>query len=627
MTDRFISNGGNGDAAPGASLAQSEHKFLDISPGLQATLQNIVDDVVATLNCVGAMVATLEANNSLPVRAYAVKVAPEIIKQLEARLGISFVGPKSVAYLDDKKFKDNLSVRAIRGSNGRPQPYLISNSLYDLFRPVVNKPLSFVAQQTTNIKQVIAVPFYLEDEVVGNLFAAARTQFSASDIAFLTALGHQAAIAIQSQRRLDEAQALESIMFDLQASLTDETRAFKIITDAVVDKLGYLAAAVAPRVGNSLPVRAYSVNSTLISLDFVDKWQRRLGFDILGDRAVAYLDRPDFADQLSVRAIRNGQAQTSDSLYDLVRPIIPRLPILTLQTLLGIKQVISIPFFLDEEVVGNLYVISQRPKFAARELEVLKAFGQHAAISIHNAQLYRKSENLRKTAQMFAKMAFSSAAYVHSLRNHIGVFRIYLQMIASQLDETFQKLEPDIQERLNQAATILDHLHEPWRQQTDQQLEVNKCVSQAIAKISPDPNLLRNRDKITIQTALADNLLPVYTSPEMLTEVFRILIKNAIEAIKEKAPENGYEGELWVKSYMGDESTVEVLVQDNGHGIRSENLNNIFELGWSTKAVGMGFGLFWAQDYVEGLGGKIKVHSVWREGTTFRVQLPAIRKQ
>lgn len=608
------------------SPTQSEHKFLDISPTLQTTLQKIADDVVVSLNCVGAMVATLEPNNSLPVRAYTVNVPPEIINQLESRLGIGLVGPKSVAYLDEKKFKDNLSVRAIQG-NGRPEPFLISDSLYDLFRPVVSKPLSFLAQQAIGIKQVIAVPFYLDDEVVGNLFAATRTEFSTSDIAFLTALGHQAAIAIQSQRRLDEAQALESIIFDLHASLTDETRAFKIITDAVVDKLGYLAAAVAPRVGDSLPVRAYSVNSTLISQDFVDKWQHLLGFDILGQRAVAYLDRVDFADQLSVRAIRSGQVQTSDSLYDLVRPLIPRLPILTLQTLLGVKQVSSIPFFLGKEVVGNLYVISQRPRFSSRELTVLNAFGQQAAISIHNTQLYRKSENLRETAQMFAKMAFSSAAYVHSLRNHIGVFRIYLQMIAPQLDETFQKIEPDMEERLNQAVAILDNLHEPWRQQTDQQLEVNKCVSQAIAKISPDPNLLRNRDKITIHTIFADNLLPVYTSYEMLTEVFRVLIKNAIEAIKEKSQENGAEGELRVKSYMGDESTVEVMVQDNGNGIKPENLSNIFELGWSTKKAGMGFGLFWVKDYVEGLGGRIKVHSVWREGTTFRVQLPAARQR
>ena len=46
----------------------------DISPELQAVLQNIVDDVVRTLGCVGAMVAPLEGGNCLRVRAYAVDV-------------------------------------------------------------------------------------------------------------------------------------------------------------------------------------------------------------------------------------------------------------------------------------------------------------------------------------------------------------------------------------------------------------------------------------------------------------------------------------------------------------------------------------------------------------------------
>jgi sensor histidine kinase regulating citrate/malate metabolism len=36
----------------------------------------------------------------------------------------------------------------------------------------------------------------------------------------------------------------------------------------------------------------------------------------------------------------------------------------------------------------------------------------------------------------------------------------------------------------------------------------------------------------------------------------------------------------------------------------------------------MGFGLFWAKDYIEGLGGSIKVESVWQQGTCFRVRLP-----
>lgn len=600
-----------------------ESRPHEVPNGLQATLQQIVDDVITGLGCVGAMVATLEANNTLPVRAYAVDIAPGLIKQLEERLGASFIGPRSVAYLDDKKFKDNLGVRAVKGNNGRPEKFIVSDNLYDLFRPVVSKPLSFLAQQTTGIKQVIAVPFFLENEVVGNLFAATRNEFSTRDINFLIAFGHQAATAIQSQRRLAEAQALESIIFDLQASLTDENRAFKVITDAVVEKLGYLAAAVAPRIGHMLPVRAYTVNSNLISQDFVDTWQHRLGFELLGDRAVAYLDHEGYAEQLSARAIKSGQVQISDSLYDLVRPVIPQLPTLTIQKLLGIKQVISIPFFLEGEAIGNLYVVSQRNRFSLREQEVLKAFGQHAAISIRNAQLYRKSENLRETAQIFAKMAFSSAAYVHALRNHVGAFKMFWQIIKPELPKNSQMVGEDIAGRLNQATNILDHLHEPWRQQSDSQIDASKCLHRAVNSVIPNPQTLQARENIAIHLSLAENLPPVHTSPDMLTEAFRVLVKNALEALREKVRTDGKDGgDLWIESRPGPETMVDVLIRDTGIGIKPENLNKIFEIRWSTKDIGMGFGLFWTKDYIEGLGGSIKVESVWQQGTCFCIRLP-----
>ncbi len=605
--------------------ATATGEFFSISPGLQVTLQHVVDDVVASLDCIGAMVATLEPDNTLPVRAYSVNLAPALLKQLEDKLGLTFVNPRSVAYLDDPEFQENLSVRAIKGQQGRPEKFIVSDHLYDLFRPVVGKPLSDLAQALTQIRQVIAIPFFLEDEVVGNLFAATRTQFSTRDINFLTAFGHQAATALQSQARLDQAQALESVIFDLQASLTDEGRALKVITDAVVDKLGYLAALVAPRIGNDLPVRAYSVNSHLISQDFIDTWQRQMDFQLIGDRAVAHLDRPDYAEQLSVRAVKSGQVQVSSHLYDLVRPVIPRPPVETIQHLLGIQQVIAIPFFLENETIGNMYVISKRPRFSAREQMVLQALAQHATLSIRNAQLYQKSEERREAAQIFAKMAFGAAASVHTLRNHIGLFRVYLQLARPQLDETaFQELGEGVTTRLNQAADILDNLHEPWREKPDSPTEINTCLNRALAKIAPDLDEIKTRKGISVHLALAENLPPVTTSPDMLTEAFMVLIKNAVESIQEKFSGGPAEGHIRLKTGPAGTDRVEVVIQDNGTGIKADNLHKVFELGWSTRTAGMGFGLFWTKDYIEGLKGNITVESVWQEGTTFRVSLPAM---
>jgi signal transduction histidine kinase len=634
MASSLLPESGISDQIDISLSSLNNKEFPDISPELQAVLQSIVDDVVKTLGCIGAMVAPLEADNSLRVRAYAVDIEHDLFEHLEKTLGVSMIGPQSVAYLDDERFKDNLSIRAVKGVDGGSPGVVVSDSLYDLFRPVVDRSLSDLAQRLTGIKQVIAVPFFLEDEVVGNLFVAARQKFSRRDVDFLIAFGRQAAIAIQSQNRLAKIQALERVILALQTNITDETQILQTIVDAVVQKLGYAGAMVAPlEADNSLPVRAYAVD---IAPHLLEQLERKLGVSMIGPQSVAYLNDEQFKDNLSVRAVKGVDGPpgivVSDSLYDLFRPVVNKTLADTAQRLTGIKQVIAVPFFLEDEVVGNLFVATRRPAFSEREKEILMTFGQQAAVGIRNARFYHKAEERRQIAQMFGKMAFSAAAYIHSLRNHVGVSLTYLQLIGMmpQLPEErrVRLLEsaPEVIAHLSEAVNVLDNLHEPWRQPTDVLADVNTCLTRALDKVFPEAELdsdqaeLALGSDVVVHRTLSVDLPQVRTLSDMLTEVFRVLIKNAVEAIERK--DGG--GDLWVESRLVDDSVVEILIRDNGVGVKPENLNKIFDMGWTTKeGKGMGFGLFWTKDYLEGLGGSIKVESIWQEGTTFYIRIPA----
>jgi len=614
-------------------LEQLNAKNREISPELQGVLQRVVDDVVNRLGCLGAMVAPLELDNTLPVRAYAIKFAPTLLNQLEKRLGISIVGPNSVAYLDDDRFKDNLSVLAIKGIKGQPE-VVVSNKLHDLFRPVVNKYLSDFAQKLTGIKQVIAVPFFLNDEVVGNLFAAARDDFSQRDIEFLSAFGNQAAIAIQSQHRLIEIQALERVVLALQSSIADETQVMQTIVDAVVYKLGHVGSMVATMDidNNALPVRAFAVD---ISSDLLTKLEKTIGLSFVGPKSVAYLDDEKYQDNLSVRAMKgnNGRPEkyiVSDKLYDLFRPIVNETLSDLAQKFTGIKQVIVVPFSIGDEKVGNLFVATRKSKFSARDIQLLITFGQQAAVGIRNAQLYRQAENRRRIAQIFGKMAFSAAAYIHSLRNHVGVSRNYIELMkmmprmSEEQRAKFVKSGDDVLFHLGEAVDILDHLHEPWRQHADVPTDVNDCLVLAVRKAFRKLGIEFEGDEIptdagiVVHKDLTDDLPTIETSPDMLTEAFNVLIKNALEAMKELDKVS----DLWVQTDLEDKA-IKMIIRDNGPGIKPSNLAKIFEMGWSSKeGKGMGFGLFWTKDYIEGLGGNIKTDSIVGEGTTFFITLP-----
>ncbi|MCI0399211.1 MAG: ATP-binding protein [Chloroflexi bacterium] len=620
------------------NFADNNAEFPPLAPELQRTLQQIVDDVVERLGCVGAILATLEPGNALPTRAYSVSFAPELLGQLEKQLGVGLVGPKSVVYLDEGKHRDNLSVRAVKlvQQNGAPKRdyYLISDNLYDLFRPVVSKKLSDLAQRLTGIRQVAAVPFLLDGEVVGNLFAASQVEFSRRDTDFLIAFGHQAANAIQSQRHLAETQALERVILALQASITDEVQVLQTVVDAVVQKLGYVGAMVATlERGNALPVRAFAVDFGTELLHYLET---RLGISPISPRSVVYLDEGRYKDNLSVRAVTGNNGRpvkflVSNQLYDLFRPIVNRPLSALAQRLTGIKQVLAVPFFLDDEVVGNLFVATRKPQFLPREIVILTSFGQQAAVGIRNARLYRKAEERRQIAQMFARMAFSAAASVHGLRNNISAFRTFLGLVQMTahlpLDRRQRVLDSsdEVLGRLNEAADILDNLHKPWEQKPDVPTNVNNCLIWAVRELLPEVKFelpeesFEARDGLRLHRALADNLPLILTLPDMLIEAFRVIIKNGVEALLEH--EKG--SDIWIESRLGANGAIEVTFRDNGIGIKPENLNKIFEMGWSSKkGQGMGFGLFWTRDYVEGLGGTITVESEWKKGTAFHLTLP-----
>ncbi|RLC99841.1 MAG: hypothetical protein DRI77_01795 [Chloroflexi bacterium] len=628
-----------------------------VGVGLETTLQQIVRDVVEALGYAGAMVATYEQGDSLPVRALYVDpgfATEEQIHKWEAEISKYSEQPVSITdpdiarvYVYQEECKDNLSVRAFKA--GGP---ITSNDLYDLFTPIAplaSRPIVKGIQQALDIQQVIAIPFFLktlvngqsERECVGNLFVAKQEKISQRDRLILSAFGRQVAAAIESERRRLHIQVAQEIVFEMQSNLRDEEQVLERIVEGVVSDLGYAGAMVATyEPDDSLPVRAFYVNPNLATEEQIHGWEAEISkyseqpVSITDpDIARVYVYQEECKSNLSVRAFKAGGPVISNDLYDLFTPIAPlasRPVVKGIQQALGVQQVIAVPFFLTmfteeqpkRECVGNLFAATRSKKLGGGEIELLRAFAQQAAAGIRNARLYRKAEERRQVAQVFGKMAFSAAAFVHTLRNHIAAFQTHLHLVQVAPPERRSEilaLSDKMLNRLNEAANILDHLHEPWHETPDVPTDVNVCLNWAIARVIRNQDEFKAQEGIVVHTSLSENLPPVKTSPDMLIEAFRVLIKNAVEAIQEK----GEGGELRIESHLSGSSVIEVLLSDNGMGIKHENLNKVFELRWSTKGTGMGFGLFWTREYIEGLGGSIKVKSAWQEGSTFQIRIPS----
>jgi len=108
-----------------------------------------------------------------------------------------------------------------------------------------------------------------------------------------------------------------------------------------------------------------------------------------------------------------------------------------------------------------------------------------------------------------------------------------------------------------------------------------------------------------------------------LNQVFLNLIINAAHALH-AAGRDASSGRIVIVTAAQDE-TVSISIRDNGCGIAPENLDKIFDPFFTTKPVGQGTGqgLALARAIVtDKHKGRIDVHSVVGEGTTFTIQLP-----
>ncbi|HNE50403.1 MAG TPA: HAMP domain-containing sensor histidine kinase [Chitinophagales bacterium] len=105
-------------------------------------------------------------------------------------------------------------------------------------------------------------------------------------------------------------------------------------------------------------------------------------------------------------------------------------------------------------------------------------------------------------------------------------------------------------------------------------------------------------------------------NPPLFEWVLENIMKNALDAMDDR-------GEIHVYAFQ-KEGFIYIDISDTGKGISKNNLEQIFEPGFSTKKRGWGLGLTLARRIIEEYHhGKIFVKESSPKGTTFRIQLRA----
>ncbi|WP_016675937.1 ATP-binding protein, partial [Yersinia pestis] len=169
-------------------------------------------------------------------------------------------------------------------------------------------------------------------------------------------------------------------------------------------------------------------------------------------------------------------------------------------------------------------------------------------------------------------------------------------------------------DRLNRAVTELLGLVRPSDLRI-QLVNINEIIAHSLHLIRQDAD----SKKITIQFISNENLPRVEIDPDRFTQALLNLYLNAIQAM-------GRAGTLEIALALVEESKLRISVIDTGKGIRAEDLENIFNPYFTTKASGTGLGLAIVQKVIEEHQGRITVTSHPQSGTRFDMTIPLVQR-
>ena len=206
----------------------------------------------------------------------------------------------------------------------------------------------------------------------------------------------------------------------------------------------------------------------------------------------------------------------------------------------------------------------------------------------------------------------------HELRNPLNALSLNLQLLREALDEDTPRDE--LAQRADRALAESRRLE----QLITHLLEVSRGGRLEIASAQIDPIVAGVVDRLEGLAESHGVRVQVRPGSIRTLSLDRVRIDRALENVVRNAVEAAAEGghHVWITTRDDPHSTV-VVIEDDGPGIKPQDLSQVFLLYNTGKRGGSGLGLPLAQEDVRRHGGQIEAKGRHGGGAQFLVYLPA----
>jgi putative PEP-CTERM system histidine kinase len=269
-----------------------------------------------------------------------------------------------------------------------------------------------------------------------------------------------------------------------------------------------------------------------------------------------------------------------------------------------------LPLMLDRELVGLVMLDHPRISFELdwESRDLLRIASRQVAGYL----TVRRTVEALVQARQFDSFNRMSAFVAHDLKNLVSQLSLMLR------NAERHKGNPEFQEdMLETVNNVLERMQALLLQLATGASPVDPArgvpLSQAIRAAVQSRNAMTPPVQLELDPALEG--LEVTAHKDRLERVVGHLIQNAKEA-------SGKDGSVMVRTARAPGHAV-IEITDNGHGMSEDFIRErLFRPFSSTKANGMGIGVFESSEYLKEIRGSIEVSSKPGRGTTFTIRMP-----
>jgi two-component system sensor histidine kinase HydH len=320
-----------------------------------------------------------------------------------------------------------------------------------------------------------------------------------------------------------------------------------------------------------------------------------------------------------------------------------------LDTLAELDAALAVPILSEpgeeddarRELIGALFVNDERliEPFSFEEVQLFENLASQAAITLQNSNVYEQ----RKERERLAALGEMAAGLAHEIRNPLGAIKGAVQVVepglasADPMTKEFLGVIVEEVDRLNRVVTQFLSYSRPYSGEK-QRIDIAAIVRGMIRLLPKDridrvhvdfgvfvdhQGELSAAEASSVNLTLEPHAPPLRGDPEALRQVLHNLVLNALDATGEMDPP----GKVWIELEhrvrgLPDTNAVAITVRDNGPGLSTATMANLFVPFHTTKTGGTGLGLPISQRIVENHNGMIEVGNNPDGGASFTVLLP-----